>query len=177
MLVASATVLLIADSTPRSFLYGLPLVIIGEMIRMWSAGYLNKMSKLTTAGPFAICRNPLYVGSFFISLGYVVMCHRPWLVAPAVVLFWLFHGGAVAHEEKMLVEKFGEDFTTYCKSVPRFISFPRSLKGYGKFSFLQMIHNREHINIIGTIITSSVFAVMSFTDSPVPINWLLSFIR
>lgn len=136
------------------------------------------MSRLITAGPFAIGRNPLYIGSFFISVGYFIMCNQPvvWVLGP--ILFWLFHGGAISYEEKMLVEKFGDDFKQYCASVPRIISIPRSLAGHGEFSMGQLVLNREHKSIIGTAIAVCLFAVLAFCSvHTMPILWLIERLR
>ena len=170
--------LLIAKTTQKSFWIGLPVVIIGEAIRMWSAGYLSKMSKLVTAGPFAIGRNPLYIGSFFISVGYFIMCNQPvvWVLGP--ILFWLFHGGAISYEEKMLLEKFGDDFKQYCASVPRLISLPRSLAGHGEFSKSQLIINREHKSMLSTAFIVGLFALLAFfSTNTMPIVWLITRLR
>ncbi|MCE5314270.1 MAG: isoprenylcysteine carboxylmethyltransferase family protein [Armatimonadota bacterium] len=167
--------LLVARATPRSFLIGLPIVVFGMMIRVWSSGYLSKMERLVTAGPFAMGRNPLYIGSFFISLGYFVMCNQPvfWVLGP--ILFWLFHGGAIAYEEKLLEDKFGDDFREYCKSVPRIISFPHSLAGHGEFSLEQLKLNNEYRTIVGTVIAVGIFALLAYTPGHgMPICWLVS---
>lgn len=170
--MASIVILLVAKPTPRSFLIGLPFVLVGEMIRIWASGYLSKMSSLITAGPFAICRNPLYIGSFLISLGYFLMCNQPivWVAGP--ILFWLFHGGAISYEEKMLADKFGDEFNDYCKSIPRLISLPRSLSGHGEFSFKQVVVNNEHRGALITALTSAFYAILAFLPIDMPILWL-----
>jgi len=157
------------------FWIGLPLVIVGQAIRIWSSGYLNKMDELITAGPFAIGRNPLYIGSFFISLGYFVMCNQPviWVLGP--VLFWVFHCGAIIYEEQMLLDKFGDSFRKYCKSVPRWISWPRSLTGEGEFTLQQLLLNKEYKGTIGTVITIMLFAILAYTPGLVtPLHLLIS---
>jgi hypothetical protein len=167
--------LLVANATPGSFWIGMPIVVVGELIRVWAAGYLSKMSRLVTAGPFAICRNPLYIGSFFISAGYFVMCNQPvlWILGPA--LFWLFHGGAIAYEEGLLEAKFGDEFRDYCKSVPRLISIPRSLSGHGEFSMEQLMRNNEYISMAGCLLTVGVFALLAYTpEHGTAIVWLFS---
>ncbi|MEN6356200.1 MAG: isoprenylcysteine carboxylmethyltransferase family protein [Armatimonadota bacterium] len=172
-MVASVIILLVAKPTLKSFWIGLPFVIVGELIRIWASGYLSKMSRLITAGPFAICRNPLYIGSFFISLGYFLMCNQPivWIAGP--ILFWLFHGGAISYEERLLADKFGEDFNEYCKSIPRLISLPRSLAGHGEFSIRQIVVNNEHRSALVTALASSLYAILAYSSSDMPILWIL----
>lgn len=164
--------LVFAKPSAQTFWMGLPLVVLGELIRIWSAGYLYKMEKLTTAGPFALCRNPLYVGSFFISAGYFIMTGQPVVLIVGVILFWVFHGGAVAYEEGMLREKFGDEFVVYCKIVPRFVPRLRSLAGYGTFSLMQIRQNHELRSLTATLIASGAFALISYLPNLAPFRLL-----
>lgn len=164
---------MIAKPTPEAFYTALPLVVAGELIRIWSSGYLTKLSGLVTAGPFALCRNPLYVGSFLISLGYLVMCHNWLVLAVGVVVFWLLHGGAVTYEERLLREVFGENYIEYCRQVPRFIPRPRSLAGEGSFSYARAVGNDEFRSAGFTLAFVACFGVMAFQSFSV-LNWLSS---
>ena len=152
----------VARPTPAAFWAGLPLVALGEMIRVWASGYLTKLSGLVTAGPFAMCRNPLYIGSFLISLGYLVMCSRVDVLVVGIVLFWILHGGAVAYEERLLREKFGEEFEQYCRQAPRFLPHPRRFVSEGGFSFERVIANDEHRGVACAALLSAAFAVMAY---------------
>lgn len=170
LFLGSVMLLALAATTARTFWWGLPLVFAGELVRLWSAGYLTKMEKLVTAGPFALCRNPLYIGSFLINLGYLVMVNNPVVIAIGIVVFWLFHGGAVVYEEGMLREMFGEDFESYCIRVPRFVPWPKSLKGQGEFSVGQLVRNREYRGIIGTAAVCALFGLMGYGVIPKPLE-------
>jgi protein-S-isoprenylcysteine O-methyltransferase Ste14 len=106
-----------------SLLWGSALILIGEWIRVWSAGTLVKTKELTVSGPYAHTRNPLYIGSFFISVGFVVMSQL-YSLLPVVTLFyfWVYHG-TVFHEEATLLHHYGNAFKTYTQNVPKL--FPR----------------------------------------------------
>lgn len=149
----------------------MPLVALGELIRIWAAGYLTKLSGLVTAGPFALCRNPLYVGSFLISLGYMMMCHNLIAFIAGVIVFWLLHAGAVAYEEQLLREKFGEEYIGYCREVPRFIPHPSSMRGYGDFSFQRVAANDEGRGAVVIGLLAACFGWMAFESFSVA-NWL-----
>ena len=172
LFVAPIVLILIARPTPRTFWMGLPLVVFGELIRVWSAGYLSKLSSLVTAGPFALCRNPLYVGSFLISVGYFFMCNRLDVWIAGVVLFWLFHGGAVAYEEKLLRDAFGEEFARYCRVVPRFLPRLRGLKGHGSFSMKQFMLNNEYRGAMATAVLSALFGIIAYRPDLAVLSWL-----
>ena len=104
-----------------TLLAGLPLAILGEGIRTWSSGVIVKNRELATEGPYALVRNPLYVGSFVMGLGLAVMSGSPVLVALMAVLFPLVYGGLIRKEEKYLLGAYGQAFRDYCARVPRFV--------------------------------------------------------
>src|SRR5215213_5268758 len=58
-------------------LLGCGLIFAGLAIRSWSAGILRKTRELTTTGPYAVIRNPLYVGSFMIMSGFCTLIDDP----------------------------------------------------------------------------------------------------
>ena len=172
MFLAPIVLILIARPTPRLFWIGLPFVIAGELIRMWAAGYLSKLRTLVTAGPFALCRNPLYVGSFLISIGYFFMCNRLDAWIAGVMLFWLFHGGAVVYEERLLREGFGDRYAEYCNTVPRFFPRPARPRGHGNFTIRQFILNNEYRGTAAAIVLSTLFGLMAYHPAFSPFDWL-----
>lgn len=138
---------------------GLPVVLLGEAIRVWSSGSIHKDSRLATQGPYAFSRNPLYVGSFLLGFGVAVMSARLSLVVLYIVGFYSLYKVTVEVEEKRLVERYGETYRAYCLTVPRWISFPRSpIRVEGKFEWKKVIDHREHntwfgiLGIIGLLI-------------------------
>src|SRR5471030_587366 len=52
---------------------GIGWILSGLLIRLWSNGYAIKNDKLTTSGPYAFVRNPLYLGTFLIAIGFVIV--------------------------------------------------------------------------------------------------------
>ncbi len=166
--------LALARPTRQGVLVGLPFVVFGEGIRLWAAGYLTKLSKLVTAGPYAICRNPLYVGTFLVFVGYFTMCGRLEVWVGGLALFWLFHGGALVHEERLLRDKFAEQFTEYSSRVPRLVPRWRSLAGQGTFSWRRLVMNNEHLALAATVIMCAIFAANAFTAQRSPLEWLAS---
>lgn len=148
------------------FLIGLGLVVLGQIIRIWSAGHLVKSEALTASGPFSRVRNPLYIGSMFITWGYCAMTGG-WLVWVILTpIFFAFHGAAVIWEERFLVEQFGDDFKAYCKRVPRIIpSLTARIKSNGRFSLRQAKLNREDKTILGTVLIVIAFGIKMMLGS------------
>lgn len=106
--------------TRYSLMLGLPFAILGECIRTLSSGVIVKTKELSTEGPYALTRNPLYVGSFIMALGLSVMAGSPLLFLVVAVLYPIVYGGLIRKEEKVLLERYGQAFRDYCARVPRF---------------------------------------------------------
>jgi protein-S-isoprenylcysteine O-methyltransferase Ste14 len=134
-----ALMLLFARPTVASFAWGLPLALLGEMIRLWGvslAGSETRVtggvgaSQLVTSGPFARVRNPLYAGNILLYLGMGIASNAlfPWLQAGALLWFVFQYSAIVSLEEEFLGKKFGDEYARYAGAVPRF--FP-ALRPYG----------------------------------------------
>lgn len=114
-----------------SILSGFPFIIIGELIRIWAVCYAGSEtrttegvggSNLVTQGPFAIVRNPLYLGNVLIYLGIGIMSFAlfPYLPLFAFLYFTFQYYCIILNEEEYLRKAFGEKFSLYTKSVNRF---------------------------------------------------------
>jgi len=138
---------------------GLALVLVGQIVRIWSAGHISKNRQLATFGPFAYVRNPLYLGSLLIIIGYSAMTNRIEVWAPIILVFGIMHWGAIIWEERYLSGKFGETFEDYRGSVPRLI--PRLTPAFKVrgFSLRQVWINREQVSALSTLGIIIVFAL------------------
>ncbi|RMG49371.1 MAG: DUF3108 domain-containing protein [Acidobacteria bacterium] len=118
-----AIVVILARPTPRSLLIGGLISLLGLGMRAWAAGYIRKDEQLTTWGPYAYLRHPLYVGSFLLGLGVTVASGDVILVVSFVILFILLFSSAMVREASHLRELFPEEYPRYERAVPAF--FPR----------------------------------------------------
>jgi protein-S-isoprenylcysteine O-methyltransferase Ste14 len=107
-------------------------VLIGEIIRFWGVSYAGSetrttgkpgASNLVTQGPFALVRNPLYIGNIFMYFGVSLMSNSlvPYLQILAVAYFIFQYYFIILEEEAELKELFGEKYTDYCENVNRFL--------------------------------------------------------
>lgn len=133
--------------------------MLGEAIRVWAAGYIRKSVEVSSGGPFGCVRNPLYVGSFLIMLGYCVMANDLPVLIAAMALFCIFHGAAILYEEWYLTDLFREDFVSYCKSVPRLFPRWRATNSAAGYSLKQVFENKEHLSAIWVLVTILAFAL------------------
>ncbi len=160
----AAVALYLARPTPRSIFFGAAIGFIGLAIRAYSAGYLHKQEVLTTAGPYAYTRNPLYFGSSILLIGAAVAL-RSWLAAALLLLYFaLAYSFVMRREEMELRGKHGAAFDTYAASVPLF--FPRLMPNRqpgvpsGSFSWAQYKRNHEYEAAMGFLLLLVVLAVI-----------------
>lgn len=133
------------------FLPGIGLAALGIALRIWSAGYIHKNEQVTTGGPYALSRNPLYLGSFLFGLGGMIAIRVWWLLAVYVIGFFAFYYPTMRSEEAYLLGKFGDEFEAYRKRVPFFLPWKIGA-GVGDFSFSSVMRNKEHRYALGSVI-------------------------
>src|SRR5207302_3883533 len=160
LLLGAAAMLAAARPRPALYAAGLVLAVLGVAIRLWAAGTIHKGREITTSGPYAWVRHPLYVGSFVIALGYFAMSGLWEAFAIGIPLFLLLNWAAVVIEERMLAALFGPDYDSYCRRVPRAVPRPPRGPAKGDFSWSQALYNREPLHIAGVIILSALFALI-----------------
>ena len=141
-----------SNMTPRSFQWGAVLMVVGEMIRFWALGFMEKKGqKLAMSGPYAFVRNPLYVGNFFLGLGVAVLVHNWIILALFLAGFLGIYSGTIRGEEKHLQEVFGKTFEDYCQNVPAF--FPRfspyEAPAQDSFLWSRITKHHEYITVMG----------------------------
>jgi len=137
-------VALLAQPTPASLLVGLPLACVGEVLRIWASGHIEKTKRLASGGPYAHSRNPLYVGSLLIALGVAVACASPWVVLAVAGYFLAFYPAVMREEAAFLAEKFREEYAEWAAAVPLF--WPRLLPAgprASRFNWARVRANRE----------------------------------
>ncbi len=114
----------LARPTWRSIALGAVIVVPGLLIRALASGHVRKNESLATSGPYAYTRNPLYLGSLLIGVGFAVAARSWWVGIALVAMFLAIYLPVIKSEETFLREKFPE-FEEYARQVPRM--FPGSL--------------------------------------------------
>lgn len=113
------------------FLFGLLILIAGQSLRLWAAGYIPKYRTevigapvLVTWGPYKWVRNPLYAGNAVMGLGWALMVGWYWVAAFTVAFILLYSMIIIPTEEEFLESKFGTVYRDYRKLVPSLIPYP-----------------------------------------------------
>ena len=106
---------------------GAAVALVGESLRVWAAGHLEKGKEVTTSGPYRWMRHPLYVGSSLLGVGFAVASRHP--VATALVVVYLAGSLSVAVrlEEATLRAKFGDVYDRYTVGTAEGTHRPYSL--------------------------------------------------
>jgi protein-S-isoprenylcysteine O-methyltransferase Ste14 len=137
--------------------------LIGLILRAWSAGHIRKNAALATSGPYAYTRNPLYLGSFLLGVGFTIASGQPLLAIPFAALFLGIYFPVMRVEARHLAESFGRDFDIYARSVPLFL--PRLTpykdeKTLGtRFDASLYLRYREYRAALGLLIAWGVLAL------------------
>ncbi|HSG08107.1 MAG TPA: methyltransferase [Longimicrobiales bacterium] len=134
---------------------GVAMGILGLLVRGWAAGTIHKEKDLTTTGPYAFTRNPLYVGSFFLGLG-LTLAGGHWIWPALFLAFYVsVYGKTMAGETELLTGLFGDRYRAYAANVPAV--WPRltpwhesDMPGDG-FTWVQYKRNREWEAGIGAL--------------------------
>ena len=141
--IAAAIALVLATPAPASLAIGAAVASIGEAIRIWAAGHLDKGREVTSSGPYRFTRHPLYLGSSVIGIGFAIACAN-WIVAIVVAVYLIVTiGSAIRGEEGHLTEKFGETYPAYRDGL---VVDPER-----RFSLARVMTNREYRAVAGLV--------------------------
>ena len=119
--LCAALFILFAKPRPVTLALGAPISLVGLLLRAWASGHLRKNDALATTGPYAHTRNPLYLGSFIMGLGFTIASGRWWLGVLFVALFLGIYLPVMRVESATLSGLFGERFAAYAAAVPLFV--------------------------------------------------------
>jgi len=151
----AAVVIYLAHPTGTLLLLGVPIALAGAVLRALAAGVIRKDSVLTTSGPYAWTRNPLYLGSFLLGVGFAIMSGS-WIAAVLIVVPGCFiYPHVIRREEAHLARLFPDTFSAYCDRVPRFIPHFRQSSHF--FSSQQYFANREYNTALGFAAILGIF--------------------
>ena len=102
---------------------GAALAVAGRGTFVRSGTHVNPYkpsSVLVTTGIFAYVRNPMYVGLGCLVAGIGVALASDWTLVMLVAAALVIHFGVVRREERYLEGKFGDAYSSYMSSVPRY---------------------------------------------------------
>lgn len=149
----AAFFLWLARPTASFMALSLLLVVPGLLLRAYASGYVKKNAELTTTGPYARTRNPLYLGSIAIGFGFTIAARSWWIVLALALLFALIYIPVIRSEEEYLRSVF-PGFESYAAAIPRLIprlTPARTSAQPGRFSAALYRKHREYNALIGAV--------------------------
>ncbi len=167
--VCAAIFFLLSRPRPLTLVVGGAIALPGLALRAWGTGHLRKNDALAVTGPFAYTRNPLYLGSFLMGVGFTIASGRWVLGLLFAALFLGIYVPVMRVESATLAKLFGENYQRYVKAVPLFL--PR-LSPYGdgtkpKTAFDMALYKRyrEYQAAVGLTIAWVLLALKAFFSS------------
>lgn len=142
----------LAHPTRLSIVIGGLVLVPGLLLRAVASGHVQKNRELTTSGPYAYTRNPLYLGSLILAIGFAVAARSWWIAGIMVVMFLAIYLPVITAEERFLRETF-VDYGDYASHVPRL--WPRLTpfgSQPGQFSSELYRKHREYNALLGSLL-------------------------
>ena len=171
--VLAPLLLISARPTPASIALGAVVSVVGLMIRAWASGYLRKNQELTTSGPYARTRNPLYLGTFILGTGIAIASGALWFVALFMALYLLIYVPVMMAEAETMRQLFSREYDHYSRRVPLFLpSFlPYRAPSIGdgrearierRFDGARYLKHREYRAAVGLAVIYALLAAKFF---------------
>lgn len=136
------------------------IALVGLLIRAWASGHIRKNQNLAVSGPYAYTRNPLYLGSFILGLGFMIASGVWWLGLIFAVLFLSIYLPVMRVEAKDLTELFGAEYAEYAGRVPIFFPRPTGYKAFdAKFDVDLYLRYREYRAALGLVFAWSILLI------------------
>jgi protein-S-isoprenylcysteine O-methyltransferase Ste14 len=138
----------LAKPNTLSISMGAIVIASGLLLRGLASGHVRKNEHLATTGPYAYTRNPLYLGSILIAVGFGIAGRNWWVAAILILFFIAVYLPVIRSEEEFLRAKFPE-FESYAASVPRLLPRLSASSPAGTFSWQLYRKHREHNALLG----------------------------
>jgi protein-S-isoprenylcysteine O-methyltransferase Ste14 len=149
--VSAAVMLVLARPTWDSWRAGLLVAAVGECLRLWAAGHLEKGREVTRSGPYRFLRHPLYAGSMLIAIGVAIAARGALPALLAGLYMGVTVAAAIQVEEMHLREAFGTAYDDYEAS--------RAAPMRRRFSYSRAMRNREHRALGGLALGFALLAL------------------
>ena len=118
--------------------------------RVWASGHLEKNVRLATTGPYAYSRNPLYLGTLLIGVGFAIAGETLLLGAAFLIVMLFIYWPVMRQEEAALISRFGGNYRAYASAVPLFWPRVRPSRTVGeRFAWSRYLMNREYQAALG----------------------------
>jgi len=138
---------------------GVSIVLFGFLIRIVARGLKEEKSqnghKLVRDGIYSLVRHPMYFGTLLIGLGIILILYKWWVFPLFFCIFLMIYIPQTNREEKLLAEKFGDEYKDYCRRTPRYFPnlinlFKIDFANYLSFKWLWL--RKEILSVVAVFI-------------------------
>lgn len=155
--------MIFARPTVSSLIVGASVAFVGVGIRAWASGHIRKAKVLAVSGPYAFTRNPLYLGSLILGLGFTVAAGVWWLALLFCLLFLGIYLPVMRVEAEDMRRIFPEDFPEYERNVPLLVPrFSVWQKTADEFDYELYLRYREYRAAIGAAVVVAGLAAKAY---------------
>jgi protein-S-isoprenylcysteine O-methyltransferase Ste14 len=140
-----------ARPTWASLLAGVAIASLGIFVRAVASGHVEKNRVLATSGPYAYVRNPLYLGSIIIGIGFAIAARDVWVAIVIILFFVVIYLPVIRSEEAYLRGQFRE-YDDYARRVPSLLPhtllFRQMMNGFSRELYFS---HREYNSLLGAL--------------------------
>src|SRR5262245_7252391 len=142
--VGAAIAFSLATPSWRSWFAGLTIALVGEALRLWAAGHIEKGRGITRSGPYRLVRHPLYLGSTLLGVGFAIAAQNLLVAAVVVLYLSITLTAAMRTEERLLEQQFPAEYANYRAGL-----IPAASR---RFSWDRVAVNREYRAVAGLLL-------------------------
>ena len=136
---------LTAAPIPLLAAIGLPIGLVGALVRLYASGFIVKNQELATDGAYRFVRHPLYTGNILLVTGFAIAGSRWWGAPLALLFFWFYYPTAIEYEDRKLRRLFGTAWEQWSARTPALL--PRfggvASDGVGNRSWALAVSNKH----------------------------------
>ena len=103
---------------PYASYIAISLIFLGLATRMFASGFVLKNKELSTTGPYAFMRHPLYTGNIMILIGLCLINGFLWSFISAFIFFWFYYPTAIEYEDRKLKSLFPDTWEEWASITP-----------------------------------------------------------
>lgn len=144
-------------------IFGIAFILLGQIVRVSARGYKSEHSRnghyLIQGGPYALVRNPMYLGIFLIGFGIVLVLFRWWVGLIFLLVFIARYMVLIFKEEKKLTVSFPKNYPVYQQSVPQLFPSAATLlqKDIAEYLPLKPLWLKREIGSVLAVLLATLF--------------------
>ena len=103
---------------PYASNFAISLILLGLATRLYASGFVLKNKELSTTGPYAFVRHPLYTGNIMILIGLCLINGFFWSFVTAFIFLWFYYPTAIEYEDRKLKSLFPDTWEEWASMTP-----------------------------------------------------------